>query len=288
MSILNQKVTHLLLALQKDCKPNRNKFNQLRRILQSEFPNRPVQTIEKQILSYYNINFDRRTESAFSQNFSIKKQTWLQNQFLLDFKKSYLNETLIYNSSVELNHLLTKSIDAPFEIMDSKIIHVVLYKLTHPRWDEPSANLDLYDVLRKWSEICFSRFGNKYESIFKQLELLLTGKALDSSLLKTSSELQTEKDPLFLTATEITWIEDVLKCMARSKPLPDYPIAQGPQNKYTRALSNLVRDWNHEVAKARGNLKELESSTLRRVTASVAFRLLKTTKHSNITNLKAA
>jgi hypothetical protein len=273
---LKQKMPPLFFALQKSAMPNRCKANQLFRLIQAEVPGLPRSVIELKIANFYKIPFNRRTEVIFYQTFKVKPYPWLLNEFFLDLRKSTISETRVMKSAVYLQHLITTHIPAPTELIDPRLMHILVHRLVHPRWDESATCIELRDVITKWKQISFYKWGNRHDSYFEQLEKAMRGELTIEGAPESLPANQKAMPTVSLTQTEINWIREILSKLAKTKVLPKYPLSAGPKNGFTRTLEILVRDWNQEFTKSKVDFAKLESSKLRKVIVSLSVKLMKT------------
>lgn len=277
IGILNNKIPMLFLSLQTLGAPNRLKRMQLTKCLSWECPNVPVNELEARINQYYEIPFRKRTELVFRRVFNVDYYPWLYNEFFLCFRNSEISESNILKTAQSLQFFITNYLSTPNEISEFKLLHLLVYQIVHPRWDEPDSKIDFVDLLTKWKDLCFKRWGNKYDNFFKAITNEFLPYTQDSNNFSKESSYQVLQSPsVSLTQTEVIWINEILSKTAKLRKLPTYPLSTGPKNRYLRTLDKLVRDWNTEIHRSDVNLDKLEESMLRRVLVSVAVKLMKT------------
>lgn len=246
---LNQAVSFELGKLLKEAIPNRDKIYRLAKTLQKEFSSCPpiIESLQEQIKAYYAAPFSRRDSNCFLKAFGRKPYPWLQNQFCLNFSNAEISDTQLVKLSNTLRFLFAKMIHPPEDLLQIPILHLTLYRLTHPRSHEKTSGLDLHDLRPIWRQEAQRKWGTRFQFFFSWLDEDLDEEPdfkwpiPQNPMGSIDCHLGSD---LGLTQTDLDWMKDLLKALYNNTDLPKYPLSQGPTKRSTRQLEKVARAFN--------------------------------------------
>ncbi len=259
-SRIREEFEHLL----KTAPPRPLKSHQIAKTLKAEAPDRSKRDLESQIIGFYRLPYEHRSERAFYRMFAIKPYPWLMQQFVLNFSNAAVSETTAASSASRIRHHMKNLIQIPEAISSTPFIHAVVSRITNPRHDQINTGIALKHFVEAWHKLVFLRFGSKHEAFFKEFEVAIDYPEITGSIVMPGFVHETN-DPttihLELTQTDLEWMKEILICLENGSKLPLYPLSRGPQNSLVTKLETLVRAAHESFPLRYSKLEE----TLQRV-----------------------
>lgn len=256
---LDQVVSFEFGRLLKEAPPNRDKTHRLAKTIQQEAlsGNPAIESIRDQVVAYYATPFSRRDAIHFHKVFGFKPYPWLQNQFCLNFANAEMSDTQINRLSSKFRFFLAKMIQPPEDLLQPPVLHLTLFKITHPRCDQKNSGLDLRDFRNMWERVAHKKWGERFQSFFKWFDEDLDEKPVFNWPCPQnpmgSIDCHSGSD-LGLTQTDLDWMKDLLKALHYNRTLPKYPLSQGPTKRSTRQLEKVTRAFNVHRATEKASL----------------------------------
>lgn len=162
-----------------------------------QFLNRPIDWC-----SFATVNLTFRTaEISFFEVRDVA--SWAHHMLRLHFQKT---------SSFSSIDTLTKTIS----------------DLIHPDFNEKDQDLDFEDFCQAWKEAADKLFGKKYEAEHELVlsELRTLHHVVETRMLELPRRSVIER--IYLTQTEIDWIERSRNALMKGLGMPRYPLTRGP------------------------------------------------------------
>ncbi len=241
---IDQRLRFELNQLLKDSFPNPLRIHQLTKLMCRETECQDFTSIKNKIIEYYKYPFERRTGGQFLNIFGIRPYPWLHGQFLLNFANAHISETKISKLASTVRHLIKFNSSPPPQIIDTNFIHLVLFKMLHPRIEEKTSGLNLRDFFNVWQKTSQAKWGEKYNFYFDSLKKVIiteSGAPDTRPPVSMGSLVDDQGNDLELTQTELDWMKNIIDSIEQRLQPPRYPISKGPNNPHTRHLEKVVR-----------------------------------------------
>ena len=259
---LNQNIHFLDLRIRADLEqlmksspPSREKCFQLIKTLQSEGAKGSEYELQRKVHNFYKVEFERRTAGYFKRIFEIRPYPWLLNQFVLDYSNITVSQTTLLKIASNFRHAIRNVMSAPDLIVDTGFLHVVLHRLTHPRYDQKSTAYNFYDFVDRWQTCTRSKWGDQFDQFFKDIyeaipEDLKTNEPTAAAVGMATFENDKANEP-DLTQTELDWMKTVIMAIHRGELPPQFPLSKPPKNPGPRTLNKITRLMR--IYKRKGN-----------------------------------
>jgi hypothetical protein len=160
--------------------------------------------------------------------------------FHLNFHNGLVNSTSVRNVVSWAHNIMRVSLKTDSVVISLDVLGRTLNYITHPPLFEKSENILFEDFCACWKKTVFQLFGKKYDSELNKIMSELQW--LNTQIKETE---KTQGDPvlltIYLTQTEIDWVQAIQKAVLQNTPVPDFPLSRGPQKP---RLMDLERTCN--------------------------------------------
>ena len=246
LSDLNELIVSQFSKLLKEAKPNRLRHHQLIKLMMTEcHPVTDQQKVSKQIEQFFALKPQQRSNQAFREIFGCEPNPWLRDQFDLHFANALCSETDLYRLAIRIQDLTRRHFSFPTPIANTGMYHLIVHRLTQPRWDEPNIDINIFDFTRIWEKLAQQSFADQYNIFFDLLNNRIKNieareAAFDPATLLDLTTTSSSGD-LHLTQLELDWCKQILIATQLCWSPPAYPLSSGPKNKYSKELEQICR-----------------------------------------------
>lgn len=224
--LLEQKINSLL----DDAEPNRTKAFQLYKACQREnLWNDSFEKFSSRLSEFFAKPRKDRRKSDLDRLLDRPADIVLYSEFQINFHNGLVNSATVMNIVSWAHNLMRVSLKTDSVVISLDVLGRTLNYITHPPIFEKSENILFEDFCSSWKKTVFQLFGKKHDAeldkIIKELEWLNTQ--------IQESEKSDEGSPFFpsiyLTQTEIDWVEAIQRAVNIGTPVPKFPLSRGPQ-----------------------------------------------------------
>lgn len=196
-------------------------FSEFRFLLEGFYYTHPAERSKSQMDQFLNRPMDWRSFESIN----------------LTFRTAEIHASEIRDIASWAHHMLRLHYEKTSPISSMDTLSKTIFDLTHPGLGEKDQNIDFEDFCAAWKKAADKLYGKKYE-VEHQLvlsELRNLNHIQESRALELSRRMV---DRIYLTQTEITWVEGSLEAVTAGSSRPRYPLSKGP----TKArLINLLK-----------------------------------------------
>lgn len=209
---------------------------------------------------------DIRQKSYFDNFLDRPMSRNLFEQFKLDFGNAKINPQSMLNIATWANQSIRDNCRTNSPVVSTDIIDKAIQDVTTSSIFEKTEEIDFEDFCFSWKKVTFSFYGNQYDSdleiIIKEIRWL---KQRIKSLQAKKEQNQEQKTPIktiYLTQTEIAWVEAIKHCVLNNALPTKYPLSAGPQKAELIDLHRasilyqlILESHKHEVFKHKESVK---------------------------------
>lgn len=197
---------------------------------------------------FYHTHPAERSKSQVDQ-FLDRPIDWRSYESLnLTFRTADISSTEIRDIASWAHHMLRLRYQEASPISSVETISKAVYDLTHPDITEKDDHIDFEDFCDAWKDAVDKLYGKRFENEHKLVlsELKNLNQTLDSQALNLPS--RSLLDRIYLTQTEIDWVERALRALTNETAMPRYPLSRGPDKDRVINLLKWLTLW--EVTKS--------------------------------------
>lgn len=177
---------------------------------------------------FYNTHPAERSKGQLDQ-FLNRPIDWRSFESVrLTFRTAEINPSEIRDIASWAHHMLRLHYEKTSEVSSVDVISKAVFDLTHPDFGGKDQNIDFEDFCDAWKNAVDKLYGKQFEaehqmvlSELRNLNHVLENRAVDfprRDLL----------DRIYLTQTEIDWVERSREAVIAGARMPRYPLSKGP------------------------------------------------------------
>lgn len=204
-------------------------FSEFSFLLEGFFHTHPAERSKSQIDQFLNRPMDWRSYESMNLNFHTADigfsevrdiASWAHHMLRLHYQKT-----------------------SPISSIDT--LSKAIFDLTHPVYGGKDHNIDFEDFCDAWKNAADKLFGKKFEAEHQQVlaELRNLNQILESRAL----ELPQNPNRIYLTQTEIDWVERSFEAVTKGLKMARYPLSKGPTKPRLIDLLKWLTLW--EISK---------------------------------------
>jgi len=165
----------------------------------------------------------------------------------LTFRTAEINPGEVRDIASWAHHMLRLHYQNTSPISSVDTLNKTIFDLTHPDFGGKVSDFDFEDFCEAWKDAADKLYGKKFEAEHQIVlsELCTLNNALEKRALELSS--RTMLDRVYLTQTEITWVERTLAAVTSGASMPRYPLSKGPSKPQLIDLLKWLTLW--EISK---------------------------------------
>lgn len=190
--------------------------------------------------SYYNQPFTQRNKALLDQDLNRPLSHNIYNEFDLTFRTAEVSASFTAELISWSHHLLRVHFKKPLEIFSQEILGKALHRLINPLFTDKEKNLQFSDFCDRWEEALIKQLGTRLSQEFKKVRNELEWYYTENKL-ELSQPLKAKKvTTIYLTQTEINWVESVQKAVLENTPVPGYPLSKGTEKLRLQELDRTI------------------------------------------------
>ena len=178
---------------------------------------------KSRLFEFYDIPKKKRCDKKASSIFNIIISVYDYQILALGFHNSLIKDHDFFTKATDLKWIITENFKLPVEITTTDIIMASLLNFNKPS-TEKSFEVDCEEFLDSWKQICFTRFGNKYEKYIDGIYPLISKEKSKFEIDIKAKGGPDAGNTVQLTQTQINWIKMVKKGIEKGKELAEHPV----------------------------------------------------------------
>lgn len=191
------------------------------------------------IAGFFSVSSKKRQKSDLDRILDRPLPKYLYSEFSLDFGNAMIDGFALAEIASWAHHLMRVRLKKDSSAISYQALQESLHKLTHPQPHEKVFSISFNDFCNTWKKTVHFLFGPSEvevsNAIIEELQGIYSAqKALENTPVAGSSHRPT----IYLTQTEINWVEDILRSVDSETSPPSFPLSRGPEKQ---RLCELVR-----------------------------------------------
>lgn len=205
-------------------------FSEFSFLLEGFFHTHPAERSKSQMDQFLNRPMDWRSFESIN----------------LTFRTAEIHASEIRDIASWAHHMLRLHYERTSPISSVETLSKTIFDLTHPGPGEKDQNIDFEDFCEAWKNAADKLYGKKFEAEHQLVlsELRNLNHIQESRALEPSRRML---DRIYLTQTEITWVERSLEAVTVGLSMPRYPLSKGPTKARLIDLLKWLTLW--EISK---------------------------------------
>lgn len=193
---------------------------------------------------FYQTHPAERSKSQMDQ-FLNRPMDWRSFESVnLTFRTAEIGVTEIRDIASWAHHMLRLRYEKTSPISSVDTLNKTIYDLTHPDITGKDQNIDFEDFCDAWKGAVDKLYGKQYEA---EHQLVLSELRHLNHILETRALELPRVNRIYLTQTEITWVERSLEAVVERRKMPRYPLTKGPEKSRLVDLLKWLTLW--EISK---------------------------------------
>lgn len=196
---------------------------------------------------FYHTHPAERSKSQVDQ-FLNRPMDWRSYESLkLTFHTAEVHLTEVRDIAGWAHHMLRLHYEKTSEVSSIETLSRTIFSLTHPNHSEKEQDIDFEDFCEAWKEAVDKLYGKKFEAEHEMIlsELRSLNHVQETQALDLPRRSLVER--IYLTQTEITWVERSLEAVVKGLAMPKYPLSKGPTKNELSDLLKWLTLW--EISK---------------------------------------
>lgn len=197
---------------------------------------------------FYQTHPAERSKSQFDQ-FLNRPIDWRSfNSVHLTFRTAEISANEVRDVASWAHHMLRLHYQKTSSISSIDTLTKTIFDLTHPDFNGKDQDIDFEDFCDAWKEAADKLYGKKYEA--EHQAVLSELRTLNNVLETRTLELPRRSvvDRIYLTQTEIDWVERSREAVMKGVSMPRYPLTRGPSKTQLIDLLKWITLW--EISKS--------------------------------------
>ncbi len=195
---------------------------------------------------YYHTHPAERSKSQIDQ-FLNRPMDWRSYESInLNFHTADIGLTEVRDIASWAHHMLRLHYEKTSPISSVEALSKTIFDLTHPSYNGKDHDIDFEDFCDAWKDAVDKLYGKKFEAEHQMVisELRNLNQILESRALELPAH---RINRIYLTQTEITWVERSLEAVMAGLSMPRYPLSKGPTKPRLIDLLKWLTLW--EISK---------------------------------------
>lgn len=198
--------------------------------------------------NFYHTHPAERSKSMVDQ-FLNRPIDWRNYESLsLTFQTAEIHLSEIRDIAGWAHHMLRLRYENRSKISEIDTLTQTIFDLTHPAFGEKDQNIDFEDFCNAWKATVDKLYGKKFEAEHQAVLFDLRRLHQQQEAQALDLPLRNKLDRIYLTQTEIDWVERVQQAVQQNLKMPKYPLSKGPTKEPLIDLLKWLTLW--EVSKA--------------------------------------
>lgn len=165
----------------------------------------------------------------------------------LTFRTANVGLTEIRDIASWAHHMLRLHYEKTSDVTSIETLSQTIYGLTHPGFSGKEHSIDFEDFCEAWKDTVDKLYGKKFETEHKLIISELRHLNIVQERRAIESHQRNVLNRIYLTQTEITWVERALSAVTKGLTMPRYPLSKGPTKNRLIDLLKWTTLW--EISK---------------------------------------
>ena len=224
-----QQITQKINGLLDEAEPNQTKAFQLYKQGQNEnLWQGSFETFSQHMTDFFKVVKSERNKSDFDCYLMRPMDFVSYENFHLTFRTAAIQTQSVRDIASWAHHMLRLHFKSDLNVFSIEVLNQTIHDLTHPSFVDKDHDIEFEDFCISWQQSCRKLFGKQNE--FIQLQVLSDLRNLHKQQAnKFEKRAINTRATVYLTQTEILWVESVEKAAFLSEKLPRYPLTKGPE-----------------------------------------------------------
>ncbi|AZZ37462.1 hypothetical protein CIK05_11880 [Bdellovibrio sp. qaytius] len=205
------------------------------------------------LFEFYEMPKKKRCDKKANRLFNIELSQYDYQILGLGFHNSLIQHHEIFSKATDIKWLMTENFKLPDQIATAEIFFASLVYFNKPSNDK-NYLIECEDFLDSWKQVCFTRFGNKFEKYIEEIYPLISKENSTLDLNVQAIGCVDAGNTVQLTQTQIDWVEKIEKNIEKGIELPLYRGPRQIENPKLRHLNHHVIAFNKLIKSAQHNL----------------------------------
>lgn len=162
----------------------------------------------------------------------------------LTFRTAEISPNEIRDIASWAHHMLRLHFEKTSPISSVDTLSKAIFDLTHPALGEKDQNIDFEDFCDAWKTAADKLYGKKFEA---EHQLVISELRNLNHVLETRAVELLQLNRIYLTQTEIDWVERSREAVMKGLNMARYPLSKGPQKTRLIDLLKWLTLW--EISK---------------------------------------
>ncbi|MGZ3691767.1 MAG: hypothetical protein ACXVAX_09695 [Pseudobdellovibrio sp.] len=245
-------------SLLDEAEPNRMKAYQLYKSCQNEnLWAESFETFNQNLRSFFSLPKSERSKSQFDYYLNRPMHKSLFSEFQLDFRNSNVNQISLTGAASWTHHMMRLNCKVKSQIISMDVIKKTFNYVTNPPPFEKAADIEFEDFCNAWKKVVLTVYGNQHDEELREILFQLQQLDNEQRILENESRFI---PTVFLTQTEVDWVNDLASAAQDFNFLPKFPLSKGPQKNELVQLEKVVRLYSIVMADDRPELVQHRQS----------------------------
>lgn len=174
---------------------------------------------------YYSLPQSDRNKTYFDQFLDRPMSRQIYDEFQLNFRTAELDQNMIHDIAEWAHETIDRNCNVEKSIHTTDVMESALRRVTNPLYLEKDSHIEFSDFCKAWQSVLFKLFGKKYE---KELEKILIEITNSSNRNQITESNEKRKHTIYLTQTEIDWVDSVSRSVQKNELIEKFPLSRGP------------------------------------------------------------
>lgn len=244
-----QQIVQKINGLLDQAQPNSVKAFQIYKMCQAEsLWDKSFSEFSFLLEGFYQIPRSERTKSQMDQFLNRPIDCSSFESVHLTFRTAEINQNEIRDIASWAHNMLRLHYEKNSPICSVDTLSKTIFDVTHPGFDEKDQEIDFEDFCEAWIKAGVSLHGEKFAADY--LAILSDLRNLDRTVKNRVAHLPRPAvlDQIYLTQTEIDWVEQAHEAVNAGTQMPRYPLSKGPTKLRLADLLKWLILW--EVSKS--------------------------------------
>lgn len=240
-------------------------------------------SFNSKLFAFYEIPKKQRCYKRASQLFQLKMSSYDYQILALGFHNSIIQHHEIFKKATDLKWIITENFKLPEQITTAEILFASLVSFNKPSSDQ-NFLIQCEDFLDSWKQVCFTRFGDKFEKYIDEVYPLVSEENSKFDINVQAMGIPDAGNTVQLTQTQIDWIEDLLNGLDKGTELKKHPELTPIENPKLKHLNHHVIAYN-KILKATKSKQNQQIQILVDSLVGICKELLNTNREENLWNV---
>lgn len=244
-----QQIVQKINGLLDQAQPNSLKAYQIFKMCQSEaLWDKSYSEFSFLLETFYQVPRGERTKSQMDQFLNRPMDFSCFESVHLGFRTAEIGQSEIRDIASWAHNMLRLHYEKTSSVATVECLSKTIFELTHPGFDEKDQDIDFEDFCLAWTKTVGSLYGQQFAT--EHQAMLTELRQLDRALKARVAQLPRPAilDRIYLTQTEIDWVQRSLQAVTAGAGVPRYPLSKGPSKIQLIDLLKWLMLW--DVAKS--------------------------------------